>query len=173
MIERETLHATSLRPMSCLHKTARKKDQPQHPDRSPLPAIEPLVINEVTRRQKATFLHHPPGGRVIHEVATDERTNRRGRTDPVNHRLQSLAANAPVPIGSPHPIPHGGLLLPSRQVAIAGGAIPHRSNHLIRLFPDDRPSRIVVEHRADNPTALLHRLMRRPSCPRSYLRIRG
>ena len=87
------------------------------------------------------------------------------------HQLKSLCADTLVPIRFAHPIAHRGFSFPSRQGAVARRAIANGSYCLACFIPYDGPCGRIIEHGADYLLAPLLRLMRLPTCTRSYLRV--
>ena len=123
---------------------------------------------------ETALLHDSAGGRIVNEVAADQRFDLRRLTDVVYHQPKRLCADAPVPVGSGHPVADERFSLPGREIALAGRSVTHGADGFSGFFQHDGPGAGgVVEYGPDNLQTLLHAFVRRPAGTGTDFRIRG
>ena len=120
---------------------------------------------------ETTLFHYSSRCMIICEMSADERTNNGCFTNMCNHQPKSFGTDALSPIWLTYPIAHRGFSFPSRQGAVARRTIANGSYCLACFVPYDGPCGGIIEHGADYLQTLLFRLMRLPTCTRSYLRV--
>ena len=152
-------------------KIDNSKNQSQYPYRFVGTLIEFIVQGSFASRYESTLLHHSSRSWVADEMSADERLDVGCIADMRYHQSKSLCADTLVPIRFAHPIAHRGFTFPSRERAFARRTVAHGSYCLASLIPYDGPCGRIVEHGADYLQTLLFRLMRLPTCTRSYLRV--
>ena len=89
----------------------------------------------------------------------------------VEHQLQGFGADSFVPIRLSYPVAHLAVVFSNWDVAGFMGVVADAADSLVGLFQDNRPCGVIMEECADYLPTFLYRLMRRPSCPWSHVRV--
>lgn len=89
----------------------------------------------------------------------------------VERQFQGFGADSLVPIRLSYPVAHLAVVFSDRDVAGFMGVVADATDSLACLFQHNRPCRVIMEECPDNLPTFFYRLMCRPSCTRSYVRV--
>ena len=120
---------------------------------------------------ETTLLHDTTRSRITGKVVRPDLSEVHDIHTIVQHQLQGLCTNALVPIGFPYPIAYLAILLTNGDIALVVGKIAYASDGFFRLIPDNRPCAVVQEELPNHLSALLYRLVHRPSGTWSHIGI--
>ena len=94
---------------------------------------------EAARVYKSALLHDPPRRRIAREVVGVDVVEVHHVDAVVDHELQRLGADAPVPVGAPQPVAHFAVVGADVDVAHRVGVVAYAADGFARLADPQSP----------------------------------
>lgn len=118
------------------------------------------------------FLHHPSRSGIADEMVCPDVLIVLHMEAVVKHQPQRFGAQTLVPKRLSQPIAHLAVVRPDADIAGLLGVVADATYGFPCLLENNGPSGVIVEEGADDLYAFLYRLVRRPSCTWSHVRVR-